>query len=52
MTVVSEDNNDDKKAIKKKLSVHTVNYQTIMLETDSSVFVDVIIKSFMKNVIK
>ena len=41
-----EYNNNDKK-VEIEISIHSINDQTVMLDTNSNVFVDDIIKSFM-----
>ena len=45
--VVFECDNDDKK-VDTKMFIHSINDQTIMLGTDSNVFVDDTIKPFIK----
>ena len=44
--VVFQYNNDDEK-VDIEIFIHSINDQTIMLETDSNVFVDDIIKSYV-----
>ena len=41
-----EYNNNDKK-VETEISIHSINDQTVLLDTNSNVFVDDIIKSFM-----
>ena len=47
--IVLEYDNDDKK-VDTKIFIHSINDQTIMLQIDSNVLVDDMIKSLSRNI--